>query len=138
MVPWASKWTRPDTSEPGLSSIVSSGIGRPATVTGAFTYEKPFFNTGLSALAYIDFRYVSNQVTGSDLEPTKVQPEYTLFNGRLALKTPGEHWSLELWGRNLTNKEVQQIAFNVPLQGNARGAVLGDPRTYGVTLRFDY
>ncbi len=108
------------------------------TVTGAFTYEKPFFNTGLTSVAYLDFRYVSSQTTGANLEPTKIQPEYTTFNGRFALKTPGEHWSLELWGRNLTDKEVQQIAFDVPLQQNARGAFLGDPRTYGVTLRFDY
>jgi len=108
------------------------------TTTGAFTYENAFFNTGLTWLGYIDFRYVSSQTTGANLEPTKVQPEYTTFNGRLALKTPGEHWALEFWGRNLTDKEVQQIAFDVPLQGNARGAFLGDPRTYGVTLRFDY
>jgi outer membrane receptor protein involved in Fe transport len=108
------------------------------TATGAFSYEKPFFNTGLMGLAYLDFRYVSSQTTGSDLEPTKVQPEYTMFNGRLALRPESERWSIELWGRNLTDKEVQQIAFNVPLQGNARGAFLGDPRTYGVTLRFDY
>ncbi|MDX2234700.1 MAG: TonB-dependent receptor [Hyphomonadaceae bacterium] len=108
------------------------------TVTGAFTYEKPILNTGFLGLAYVDFRYVSSQVTGSDLEPTKIQPEYTMVNGRLAIKTPAENWSLELWGRNLTDEETQQIAFNVPLQGNARGAFLGDPRTYGVTLRFDY
>ena len=108
------------------------------TVTGAFTYEKPFFSTGLTGLAYLDFRYVSPQTTGSNLEPTKVQPEYAMFNGRFALMTSNERWAVELWGRNLTDEEVQQIAFDVPLQGNARGAFLGDPRTYGMTARFDY
>lgn len=108
------------------------------TVTGAFSYERPFFSTGLTALAYIDARYVSSQVTGSNLEPTKIQPDYATVNGRLGLRTESERISLELWGRNITDEEVMQIAFDVPLQGNARGAFLGDPRTYGVTLRFDY
>jgi outer membrane receptor protein involved in Fe transport len=108
------------------------------TATGSFTYEKGLFNDAALGVAYLDFRYVSSQVTGSDLESTKVQPEYVMFNGRLALKTQDERWSVELWGRNLTDKAVQQIAFNVPLQGNARGAFLGDPRTYGITLRTEF
>jgi len=108
------------------------------TATGAFTYEKSLFNDAMLGVAYLDFRYVSSQVTGSDLEPTKTQPEYVTFNGRLALRTDDERFGIELWGRNLTDKEVQQITFNVPLQGNARGAFLGDPRTYGVTLRYNY
>lgn len=107
------------------------------TTTGAFTYERDLGNA-LTGLAYLDFRYVSSQTTGSDLESTKVQPGYVMLNGRLALTPPTERWSLELWGRNLTDEAVQQVAFNVPLQGNARGAFLGDPRTYGVTLRLSY
>jgi iron complex outermembrane recepter protein len=107
------------------------------TATGSFSYEKSLFND-FTGVAYIDFRYVSSQTTGSNLEPTKIQPEYTLVNARLALRTPGDRWSLELWGRNITDKEYQQISFDVPLQQNARGAFLGDPVTYGATIRFDY
>jgi outer membrane receptor protein involved in Fe transport len=108
------------------------------TVTSAFTYEKPLFNDALVGLAYLDFRYVSNQITGSDLEPTKREPGYVTVNGRLGLSTQSDRLSLEVWGRNLLDEEYHQIAFNVPLQGNARGAFLGDPRTYGVTLRVEY
>ncbi|MDZ4776451.1 MAG: TonB-dependent receptor [Alphaproteobacteria bacterium] len=108
------------------------------TVTSAFTYEKPLFNDAMVGLAYLDFRYVSDQVTGSDLDPTKVQPGYFTVNGRVGLSTASDRVSLELWGRNLFDEQYQQISFNVPLQGNARGAFLGDPRTYGVTLRVSY
>jgi iron complex outermembrane receptor protein len=107
------------------------------TTTGAFTYERQL-SEALMGLAFLDFRYVSSQTTGSDLESTKVQPDYVMFNGRLALSPISEKWSVELWGRNLTDEAIQQIAFNVPLQGNARGAFLGDPRTYGVTLRLSF
>lgn len=107
------------------------------TVTSAFTYEKPI-TEAFVGLAYLDFRYVSDQVTGSDLDPSKVQPGYFTVNGRVGLSTASDRFSLELWGRNLLDEETQQITFNVPLQGNARGAFLGDPRTYGVTLRVSY
>lgn len=112
------------------------------TATGAFTYERPLFNGSLIGLAYLDFRYVDDQNTGSDLRPSKVQPSYTLVNARLGLGPPDERWSLELWARNLFDEEYAQIMFDAPLQqgtaGPTQGAFLGDPRTYGVTLRARY
>jgi iron complex outermembrane receptor protein len=96
-------------------------------------------------LGYIDFRYVTDQITGSDLNPAKTQPEFWLVNARLGLGDVNEHWSVELWARNLLDETYQQIAFDVPLQsGNANprfrnyGAFLGDPRTFGLTLRARY
>jgi iron complex outermembrane recepter protein len=104
------------------------------TLTNAMTYERPI-GGNLVGLGYVDFRYTSNQVTGSDLEDTKRQPGYWLVNARLGLKTEDERFGVELWGRNILDQDFHQIAFNVPLQGNARGAFLGDPRTFGVTLK---
>lgn len=112
------------------------------TATTAITYERPLFHGAVNGLFYLDARYVDDQNTGSDLRPSKLQPAYTLFNGRIGISSPNENWSLELWGRNLTDEEYGQIMFDVPLQlgslGPAQGAFLGDPRTYGVTLRARY
>jgi outer membrane receptor protein involved in Fe transport len=108
------------------------------TATTSITYERPMFNGAAVGLAYLDARYVDDQITGSDLNPTKTQPSYTLVNARLGLATADERYSLELWARNLTDEEYQQIAFDVPLQTGTYGAFLGDPRTYGVTLRARY
>ncbi len=70
------------------------------------------------------------------------QPAYTLVNARLGLGSPDQCWSLELWARNLFDEDYAQIMFDVPLQqgtaGSTQGAFLGDPRTYGVTLRARY
>ena len=113
------------------------------TATGAATYERDIGN--LKGLAYLDFRYVADQITGSDLNPSKMQPEYWLVNARLGIGAQDESWELEFWARNLFDEVYQQIAFDVPLQsGNANpvvrnyGAFLGDPRTAGVTLRVHY
>ena len=112
------------------------------TTTHSLTYRKGLFNDAAEGLAYVDFRYVSDQVTGSDLRASKAQPGYFLVNARLGLTMANERVGLELWGRNILDEEYQQIAFDVPLQqggaGPSQGAFLGDPRTYGVTLRVKY
>jgi outer membrane receptor protein involved in Fe transport len=113
------------------------------TYTGSLAYERDI--GGLRGLAYIDFRWVDDQITGSDLNPGKEQPAYTLVNARLGLGTLDERVSVELWGRNIFDEDYHQISFDVPLQsGNANpqvrnyAAFLGDPRTVGVTLRVRY
>ncbi len=108
------------------------------SLTNSVTYEKGLFNDATRGLVYFDTRYASAQNTGSDLNPTKVQEGYWLVNGRLALYTPDDRYGVELWGRNLFDEDYAQIMFDVPLQTGAYGAFLGDPRTYGVTVRARY
>ncbi|MBI1252603.1 MAG: TonB-dependent receptor plug domain-containing protein [Alphaproteobacteria bacterium] len=108
------------------------------TTTGSFTYERPVFNDAAMALFYIDARYVSDQNTGSNLDPAKIQQAYTLVNARFGLSTADERYAIEFWGRNLTDEDYYQIAFDVPLQTGSYGAFWGDPLTYGVTLRARY
>jgi len=62
---------------------------------------------------------------------------YGLVNGRLGFRA-SNGTSVFLWGRNLLNQDYfEQL---LPAAGNAGhyGAVLGDPRTYGVTLRYSF
>lgn len=60
---------------------------------------------------------------------------YSLLNGRIGFRAQ-EGLSLFIWGRNLLGKDYfEQL---LPAAGNAGhyAGVLGDPRTYGVTLRY--
>jgi iron complex outermembrane recepter protein len=119
-------------------------------VTGGLAYSPDIGSSGLSGLAYIDFRYQGDVNTGSDLDPEKVQDGYVVFNGRLGLYGKNKQWGVEIFGQNLLNKKYQQIAADAPLQGGSTiGAVSrggptsnqlfiafpGEPRTYGVTLK---
>ena len=96
--------------------------------------------------------------TGSDLLPYKLQEAFTTMNGRIMLGAEDERWTAEFWVQNLTDEEYIQVAYNAPLQGGAfqttiqpngtyynpaldtqtYDAFLGQPRTYGATLRFKY
>ena len=87
-----------------------------------------------------------------------MQDGFGVVNGRVTLGSVNDRWELELWGQNLTDTEYKQVAINQPLQGSAfqttvqpdgtfynpardtqtYGAFLGQPRTYGLTLRLRY
>lgn len=119
--------------------------------TGAVSYERDL--GGLTARFFLGAKYTSEFNTGSDLLPFKNQEGFALVNGRVGLGTPDDRIRVELFGQNLTDEEYIQVAFNQTLQGSAfpasgpynqatdtqtYGAFLGQPRTYGVTLRLEY
>jgi iron complex outermembrane recepter protein len=63
--------------------------------------------------------------------------EYGLVNARLGFRATAG-FSAFIWGRNILNKNYfEQL---LPAAGNAGhyGAVLGDPQTYGITLRYSF
>lgn len=110
--------------------------------TGAATYEHDLNNTW-RAFAHIDLRYMSSFNTGADLDIEKMQASFAVFNGRIGLAQLNNDWGIELWAKNLFNKDYIQIAFDAPIQGSGTGpgstqtfaAFLGNPRTVGVSLR---
>ena len=67
---------------------------------------------------------------------------YTLLNMRLAYET--ERWSIAVWGRNLTDQDVQTRGFggfgNDPRKFYETEAYyqLGEPRVYGLDVRYEF
>ncbi|MGJ3232879.1 MAG: TonB-dependent receptor [Oceanicaulis sp.] len=123
-------------------------------LTAQAIYERPIFDN-LLFTASTDARYVSEYNTGSDLDPEKVQDAFTLVNARIGIGREDGRWSIEAWGRNITNETYAQVAFDMFAQGRrgtppsagtsleprnsaSYGAFLGAPATYGVTLRTEW
>jgi outer membrane receptor protein involved in Fe transport len=125
------------------------------TITGSAAWTPPIGTSGLRGLLYADFRHMSTFNTGSDLDLEKVQKAFTVVNARAGVHGSGDAWGIEIWAQNLFDKNFKQVAFDTPIQGSctARGAeagfcspipntstqlysaFLGEPRTFGVTLR---
>ena len=119
--------------------------------TSSVGWTPPIGGGGLRGLVYFDGRYMSKFNTGSDLDIEKTQKAFVVFNGRIGIHGPGDAWGIELWGQNLLNKNFLQVAFDAPVQGSGTtravqagfiarstqlyGAFLGEPRTFGLTLR---
>jgi outer membrane receptor protein involved in Fe transport len=98
------------------------------------TYTVPL-SGWLQFHANVNDKYSSSYNTGSDLDPRKLQGAYGLLNARLGVGAPDGKWTVEIWGNNLADKLFYQVAFDAPFQYDQIDAFLGDPRTFGITLR---
>jgi iron complex outermembrane receptor protein len=121
------------------------------TVTSSLAWTPRIGGSGLRGLFYVDARHMSEFNTGSDLDIEKVQDGFTVFNGRIGIHGPDRMWGVEVWGQNLLDEDFMQVAFDAPIQGSGTergvranfyprstqlfGAFLGEPRSYGLTLR---
>jgi outer membrane receptor protein involved in Fe transport len=123
------------------------------TMTGSVAWTPPIGGSGLRGLVYADVRYMSHFNTGSDLDIEKAQDAFAVVNGRIGLTGRDQRWAVEFWAQNLFDKNYVQVAFDSPVQGTPGSttraveagffsratqiynAFLGEPRTFGVTLR---
>ncbi|MFD2163569.1 TonB-dependent receptor [Paradesertivirga mongoliensis] len=113
---------------PGISKWAGSLGGEFATPAKFFNKQSKFF-TAIDASARSGF--------SSSPSPSKYLniAGYALFNGRIGYKSP-TGLSAFVWGRNLFNRDYfEQL---LPAGGNAGhyAGVLGEPRTFGLTLRY--
>lgn len=102
--------------------------------SGSISYVQPF-GDNMQWLAHLSGRYLSEQNTGSDLDPEKIQDGYAVFNARLGIGAEDDSWSLELFANNLFDEDYVQVAFDGPFQPGSFNAFLGQPRMVGLTLR---
>lgn len=67
------------------------------------------------------------------------QDSYQLINANIDYQFGGGDWLVSIWGRNLSDEEV--ISNNIitaPLYDSLRVGSVLPPRTYGVSLRYDF
>jgi outer membrane receptor protein involved in Fe transport len=107
-------------------------------------YQVPL-SSSLAFRISADEKYSSSYNTGSDLDPLKIQGSYGILSARIGIGAPDGRWALELWGQNLADKGYFQVAFDAPFQGlavpgfnNQIDSFVGDPRTFGATIRVKF
>jgi len=120
--------------------------------SGSFVarYSRPV-GDGFEIYSQGDVFYRSQVFTDQNLDPLEVQDAYTKFNLRVGFGAEDGNWSIEAWGRNLTDEITFGRAGN-PIYGAVTGLLpfagapsfptgpdtrikyTGEPRTYGVTL----
>jgi iron complex outermembrane recepter protein len=116
-------------------------------------YSRPITDT-LRVYGQTDLFYRSKVFTDQNLDPLLVQNAYAKINARLGIGQIDRGLSLEVWGRNLTNKITfgrgsapvfGAVTNLLPLSGApsfptgaARVKFVEDPRTFGATLTYRY
>jgi len=122
-----------------------SGTPLAATSKWAFSvggeYDHPLGDFGLGgADGYVgaDVSYRSSFFSSADDSIYGKVPAYTLVNLRIGLRSSDERWNFEVWSHNALNAHYYQTIGKVAFNTGAFSALLGDPRTTGVTLRYRY
>ncbi|MBE7177970.1 MAG: TonB-dependent receptor, partial [Mucilaginibacter polytrichastri] len=115
---------------PGISKWSGSLNGEYTTPSKFFRQDGSFF---LAANTFFRSEFSSSPSPSAYLNIGG----YALLNGRVGFRAT-QGISFYVWGRNLLNHDYfEQL---LPAGGNAGqyAAVLGDPRTYGATIRYSF
>jgi iron complex outermembrane recepter protein len=116
---------------PGISEWAGSVGGEVLTGTKSFIGQDGKFFFGFDSYFRSDFSSSPSPSQYLNIDG------YTIVNGRLGFRAD-EGLALFVWARNLLDKDYfEQL---LPAAGNAGhyAAVLGDPRTWGVTVRYSF
>lgn len=111
-----------DTRVPGAPRVTAQASAR---------YERPLAS-GAAAFAYANQTWRSATFLHA-LSQYGRQDGYGLTNVGLGLRAADERWSVQLWARNLFDKRYA-AAFGSAGASTPYIAILGEPRTFGVTL----
>jgi len=119
-----------------ISGGLLPGISKNAvSLSGEYARPLNLLGTNGEFFAAVDSYYRSDFSSSPSPSQFLNVAGYTLLNARLGFRTD-DNWSAFVWSRNLTDKDYfEQL---LPGAGNTGhyAAVLGDPRTWGATVRY--
>lgn len=115
---------------PGISKWTGS-FGAEATTKGVFFGLKG--NYFVAADIYFRSKFSSSPSPSQYLNIDG----YSLLNGRVGFRA-SNGISIYVWGRNLANTDYYEQLLAAPGSAGQYAGILGDPRTYGVTLRYSF
>jgi iron complex outermembrane recepter protein len=113
---------------PGISKYAGS-LGTEITFKGRLLGLEGNYIGGLDAYYRSTFSSSPSPSAFLDIEG------YTLLNARFGFRA-SNGISLLVWSRNLTNKDYYEQLLVAPGSAGQIGGILGDPQTWGITLRY--
>lgn len=119
-----------------VSGSALPGASRWAgSLGGELSDNAKFFGNAGKVFLAVDSYARSEFSSSPSASKYLVVPGYAIFNARLGFRA-SQGLSVHFWGRNLLNKDYYEQLL--PAGGNTGqyAAVLGDQRTYGVTLKY--
>ncbi|PZX92260.1 TonB-dependent receptor [Flavobacterium aquariorum] len=117
------------TDLPGVSKWAGS-------LSGEYTKDAKFFANAGKFFIALDGYARSEFFSSPSASKYLIVPGYAIFNGRLGFRAT-EGLSVHIWGRNLLDKDYYEQLL--PAGGNSGqyAGVLGDQRTYGITIKYN-
>jgi iron complex outermembrane recepter protein len=106
----------------------------PWTATGGARYEFQLGSSGYRAFA--DLEYTHAGAYKLDLSNYTHADSFGLMNLQFGIQGREDRWRAWIWARNLADTDYYTtLATGTPFSSGATIGLLGDPRTYGISLR---
>lgn len=102
------------------------------SVAGTYTHT---LGAG-QASAMLQYTYTSQKWGNYTQSPSERLPAVGLLNANLSWTPDKANWSIQIWGRNLMDKIYVADALDVPPLFTE--GVIGNPREFGATFKFNY
>jgi len=122
-----------------LSGAALAGVARWAVSAGG-EYDQPLTIGARQVQAYVgaDYTYRSSVYSSASDSIYSNLPQLSLLNARIGVRSADQRWDAYLWSKNLG--ATKYFTFVSAAVGNtgALTAQLGDPQTFGGTIRFKY
>ena len=115
---------------PGISKWAGNVGGEYSIPVEFFSQDSKFF---IALDAYYRSEFSSSATPSLFLNID----EYALVNGRLGIRAT-DGLSLTIWARNLLNKDYFEQLLAAGGNAGHYAGVLGDPRTFGATIRYSF
>ncbi|MGV3557782.1 TonB-dependent receptor [Larkinella arboricola] len=115
---------------PGISKW-SGSVGGEVTTKGTFIGLKGNYFLGIDEFFRSEFSSSPSPSQYLNIDG------YALTNARLGFRA-SNGLTFFVWGRNVFNKDYYEQLLAAPGSYGQYAGIVGDPRTYGVTVRFTY
>jgi len=124
--------------DPGTGAsinVAGNTLPRAPEITASLSARYLFSSGSIDGSAVLNFTHRGEQFFNPDNRENSRQDAYSLLNASLDLDI-NEHWSVGIWGRNLTD-EVYRGMRGVSFLGIPFSLYM-QPRTYGVEAAFRF
>ena len=128
----------------GLPSTIGSGNfddnhlrQAPENTGSAYAIYTYTMGSGAELSAGVDWSYRDLSYYDPDNNPITVIPSYELINGRLGFLSPDQHWNVSLWIKNADDEVYRTHVFS-QRDGRVAFALMGEPRSYGLSVTYNY
>lgn len=109
----------------------------PRFSSSAYASYTHDFADGGSVGTRVTYKYQSLSYYDADNNPITTIPAYELIDGSVTYTTPDGRIDVSLWGKNLGDEDYRTHVFS-QRDSRVAFALFGEPRTYGVTLSYNY
>lgn len=106
------------------------------TFNAAATYSVPLENAELVLRA--DTSFTGKRFFTSDNTPVFRGMSYWLFNARVAYQPDDASWEVAAWARNIGDKAYRLEGFNQFAFAGSSYHYYGEPRSFGISLSYDF